>query len=80
MTILELLTKAGAQAAALKELLETIVKEMPDLAPMAQRMLDELGAAASPAQLAETAIAITAELGQVAQLKFDGRTHAGDGA
>lgn len=75
-----MLSKAGIAGADLVSLLEKIVATAPDLAPLAQKILDALKAQTDSALQAEIAIQIVAELGNVAQLHFDGQTHPGDGA
>jgi len=84
MTVLQLisglLAKAGLSAGELVALLEAVAAAVPDLAPQAAKAIAALNSAASPAAQAEIALVIVKELGDVAQLKFDGRTHAGDGA
>jgi len=83
MTILQLisgiLSKAGLTAPELIALLEAVAKAVPDLAAQAAKAIEALNTAASPAVQAELALAIVSELGNVAQGRFDGKTHPGDG-
>ena len=78
-TILDIITKAGVEGPALIALLQSIVARFPNLAPTAQKMLDALSATTDPATLAALATDIIAELGQGAQLHFDGKEHPGSG-
>lgn len=79
-TILAFLTLANGEFAKITDILKAIIAQGGDLAPEAQKLLDLLGAPLTGEQLAALGSDILPEILNIAHGKFDGRTHAGDGA
>lgn len=78
MKLIDLLLKGGAKAADLVKMLEWVVANAPDLAPMAQKILADLELPVTPANLASVLTAAAPELANIAQGKIDSRKHPGD--
>lgn len=79
MTILDLISKAaGLAGPELIALLERIIQQFPDLAPIAQRWLNALNGAIGRENLVALGKDVVNELGDIAGGNIDGRPHPSD--
>ena len=80
MSLIELLAKAGLAVSHLRTFIVRAAAASPDLAPEAQKLIDQLDAATSPEQLSALAQTIVSELGDIGRGKLDGRDNPSNAA
>lgn len=79
MKIIDILNLGGTHAGdALKEELETIKAEVPQLAPACDRALAALDTDLSPQAVLDLLAALPPEVANILKLKLDPHKHAGD--